>query len=149
MVQCHLSSAGGMPHSMGTRINSQCRGAAVRKGQLNLMVHYDCYAMGSGYNGDAKKWLQRSDRMTHPAGAVFFGDSRKCVSRFTFQKLKMSFSHNFAFRTPPQRYTRATWSIVSPRSPRMTEIKGLSQKSLQESGHLAGQCTQVSHWYWW
>ena len=93
---------------MGTRINSQCRGAAVRKGQLNLMVHYDCNAMGSGYNGDAKRWLQRSDRMMHPAGAACFGDSRKCVSRFTFQKLDMSFSHNFAFRTPPQRYTRAT-----------------------------------------
>ena len=43
---------------MGTRINSQCRGAAVRKGQLNLMVHYDCYAMGSGYNGDAKRWYR-------------------------------------------------------------------------------------------
>ena len=83
----------------GTRINSQCRGAAVRKGQLNLMVHYDCYAiMGSGYNGDAKRWLQRSDRITHPAGAACFGDSRKYVSRFTFQKLKMRSSHNFAHK---------------------------------------------------
>ena len=40
------------------------------------------------------------------------------VLGFMFQKPKMRSSHNFAFRASQRRYTRPTWSTVSPRNER-------------------------------